>query len=83
MTIETLMVCLLIGAVAGWLTGLIVKDFGFRDVAFGIVGAVLAGWLLAQMGINIGRASASPRPTAQVTDDLRPLTTHFRRTALR
>ena len=39
---------LIIGAVAGWLAGLLVKGGGFGllvDVLVGIVGAVIGGWL--------------------------------------
>ena len=46
--IESLIVWLIIGAIAGWLAGLIVKGFGFGligNIVVGIVGAVIAGWL--------------------------------------
>jgi len=48
---------LIIGAIAGWLAGLIVKGGGFGllgNIVIGIVGAVVAGWLLPQLGINLG-----------------------------
>ena len=48
---------LIIGAIAGWLAGLIVKGGGFGllgNIVIGIIGAVVAGWLLPQLGINIG-----------------------------
>jgi uncharacterized membrane protein YeaQ/YmgE (transglycosylase-associated protein family) len=57
MAIESLIVWLIIGAVAGWLAGLIVKGFGFGligNIVVGIVGAFLAGWLLPRLGIVIG-----------------------------
>jgi uncharacterized membrane protein YeaQ/YmgE (transglycosylase-associated protein family) len=53
MTIEALIIWLVIGAVAGWLAGLIVKGYGFGligNIVVGIVGAVLAGWLLPLAG---------------------------------
>jgi uncharacterized membrane protein YeaQ/YmgE (transglycosylase-associated protein family) len=53
MTIEGLIVWLVIGAVAGWLAGLIVKGYGFGligNIVVGIVGAFLAGWLLPLAG---------------------------------
>ena len=53
MTIEALIIWLVIGAVAGWLAGLIVKGYGFGlvgNIVVGIVGAVLAGWLLPLVG---------------------------------
>ena len=48
---------LIIGAVAGWLAGLLVKGGGFGllvDVLVGIVGAVIGGWLATMLGIGIG-----------------------------
>ncbi len=57
MSVESLIIWLIIGAVAGWLAGLIVKGHGFGlvgNIIVGIVGAFLAGWLLPTMGLNIG-----------------------------
>jgi uncharacterized membrane protein YeaQ/YmgE (transglycosylase-associated protein family) len=48
---------LIIGAIAGWLAGLIVKGGGFGligNIVIGIVGAVVAGWLLPQLNITLG-----------------------------
>ena len=53
MTIEALIIWLVIGAVAGWLAGLIVKEYVFGlvgNIVVGIIGAVLAGWLLPLVG---------------------------------
>ena len=44
---------LLIGAVIGWLAGLIVRGRGFGligDIVVGIVGAMLGGWIARAMG---------------------------------
>ena len=57
MSTETLLVILLIGAIAGWLAGQIVQGTGFgliADIALGIVGAFIGTWLLPQLGIRIG-----------------------------
>ena len=57
MSAETLLVILLIGAIAGWLAGQIVQGTGFglvADIALGIVGAFIGTWLLPQLGIRIG-----------------------------
>lgn len=57
MSVETLLILLLIGAIAGYLAGVIVKGYGFGvvgNVIVGIVGAVLAGWLLPQLGLFPG-----------------------------
>ncbi|CAG4927230.1 GlsB/YeaQ/YmgE family stress response membrane protein [Paraburkholderia saeva] len=48
---------LIIGAVAGWLAGLLVKGGGFgllADVVVGIVGAFIGGWLVGALGIATG-----------------------------
>ena len=49
MGIESLLVFLIVGAIAGWLAGLLVKGYGFGllgNIVVGIVGAFIAGWLL-------------------------------------
>lgn len=54
MTATSLIILLLIGAIAGWLAGVIVRGFGFGligNIVIGIVGALLAGWLLPRLGI--------------------------------
>jgi uncharacterized membrane protein YeaQ/YmgE (transglycosylase-associated protein family) len=57
MALEAIIVILIIGAVAGWLAGLLVQGMGFGligNIVVGIVGAFIAGWLLPRLGINIG-----------------------------
>ena len=57
MTLELLLIWLLIGAIAGWLAGVVVKGGGFGlpgDILVGIVGAVIGGWLFGQLGIFVG-----------------------------
>jgi uncharacterized membrane protein YeaQ/YmgE (transglycosylase-associated protein family) len=57
MTIEAIIIVLIVGAVAGWLAGLIVKGVGFGllgNIVVGIVGAFIANWLLPKLGILIG-----------------------------
>jgi len=57
MTVEGLIIWLVIGAIAGWLAGLIMKGYGFGligNIVVGIVGAFIAGWLLPRIGIVIG-----------------------------
>jgi uncharacterized membrane protein YeaQ/YmgE (transglycosylase-associated protein family) len=44
-----IIIWLIVGAIAGWLAGQVVKGGGFGlvgDIIVGIVGAVIAGWLL-------------------------------------
>lgn len=57
MTLESLLVFLLIGAIAGWLAGVIVKGFGFGlvgNIVVGIVGAFIAGLLFPAIGFGLG-----------------------------
>jgi len=57
MAIESLIILLIVGAIAGWLAGVIMKGYGFGligNIAVGIVGAVIGGWLLPRIGINLG-----------------------------
>ena len=57
MTLESLIIWLIVGALAGWLAGLIVKGYGLGligNIVVGIIGAVIAGWLLPRLGIVIG-----------------------------
>ena len=57
MTLESLLIFLLIGAIAGWLAGVIVKGFGFGlvgNIVVGIVGAFIAGLLFPAIGFGLG-----------------------------
>ena len=57
MSVESLLVFLLVGAVAGWLAGLLVKGSGFGilgDIVVGIIGAFVAGWLFPTLGVSLG-----------------------------
>lgn len=57
MGIESLLIFIIIGAIAGWLAGLIVSGFGFGllgNIVVGIVGALIAGWLFPRIGFSIG-----------------------------
>lgn len=51
---ESLLIWLIIGALAGWLAGLAVKGYGFGllgNIVVGILGAVVGGWLFNLLGI--------------------------------
>ena len=57
MTLESIIIFLLIGAVAGWLAGLIVKCFGFGlvgNIIIGIIGAFIAGYLFPALNVSLG-----------------------------
>lgn len=54
---NTLLIWGVVGAVAGWLSGVIVKGSGFGligDIVVGIIGAFLGGWLLPRLGVHLG-----------------------------
>jgi len=60
---------LIIGAIAGWLAGVLVKGGGFGlfvDIIVGIVGAFIGGWLAGVLGIHIGGGIISSIITAIV-----------------
>ena len=45
---------ILIGLIAGWLTGKITRGKGFgclADIVLGLVGALLGGWIFTKLGI--------------------------------
>ena len=57
MDAQSIIVWLIVGAIAGWLAGMVVRGGGFGligDIIVGIIGAVIAGWLLPRIGIIIG-----------------------------
>ncbi|MDX3926421.1 MAG: GlsB/YeaQ/YmgE family stress response membrane protein [Shinella sp.] len=57
MGIESIVVFLIVGAIAGWLAGLLVSGFGFGligNIVVGIVGAFIAGFLFPAIGISLG-----------------------------
>ncbi len=56
MTLTTLIVWLVIGGVAGWLAGVIVRGGGsdvVTNIVVGIAGAFIGGWLLSALGIFV------------------------------
>lgn len=69
MNAEQLVVFLLIGGVAGWLAGLIMKGGGFGipgNIIAGVIGAVLGGWLFGVLGISVGGQWVGSLVTATV-----------------
>ncbi|HEX7682935.1 MAG TPA: GlsB/YeaQ/YmgE family stress response membrane protein [Trinickia sp.] len=53
---------LIIGGIAGWLAGLIMKGGGFGiivDIIVGIVGGFVGGWLAQALHINVGSGLVS------------------------
>ena len=61
MTLTAILVIVIIGALAGWLAGLIVKGYGFGllgNIVVGIVGAFIAGLLFPRLGFSLGSGIA-------------------------
>ncbi len=53
----SIVIWLIVGALGGWLAGVLVKGGGFGligDIVVGIIGAVIGGWLAGVLGISIG-----------------------------
>ena len=60
---------LIIGAIAGWLAGLIMKGGGFGilgNVIVGVIGAVLGGFLFGLVGLSSGGGFVGSLVTALV-----------------
>jgi uncharacterized membrane protein YeaQ/YmgE (transglycosylase-associated protein family) len=56
MSLETLIIWLVVGAIAGWLAGVIVKGYGFGlvgNIVVGILGAIFGGWLFGALGLGL------------------------------
>lgn len=57
MSLLAILIWIVVGAVAGWLAGLVMRGAGFGlvgNIIVGIIGAVVAGFLLPKVGIVIG-----------------------------
>ena len=65
MDVQGLIIMIVVGAVAGWLAGQVVKGRGLGlvgDVVVGILGSFVAAWLLPRLGVAmpaIGNATVS------------------------
>lgn len=54
---DPLIYTIIIGAVSGWLAGVIRSGYGFGlvgNIVIGIIGAFLGSWLFRQLGISAG-----------------------------
>jgi uncharacterized membrane protein YeaQ/YmgE (transglycosylase-associated protein family) len=57
LSVHSLLVILVIGIVAGWLAGKVVRGGGFGligDLLVGIAGAFIASWLFPRFGLHVG-----------------------------
>ena len=69
MSVGGIIVWLVIGAIAGWIAGMLVKGGGFGligDIVVGIVGALIGGWLAGALGISIGSGFVASVITAVI-----------------
>ena len=71
--VESIVAWLIVGAIAGWIAGKVVRGGGFGllgNIVIGIIGAVVAGWLLPQLGIALASASCAPSSTLRSAPSL-------------
>ena len=68
MSTESVLIILLIGAVAGWLAGLLFRGYGFGlvgNIIVGIIGGFIGIWLLGELNFTMpGGEWVSPILTA-------------------
>jgi uncharacterized membrane protein YeaQ/YmgE (transglycosylase-associated protein family) len=53
MTAQSLIIWLIVGAIAGWLAGIVVRGYGLGivgNIVVGILGAFVGGWLIGGAG---------------------------------
>jgi uncharacterized membrane protein YeaQ/YmgE (transglycosylase-associated protein family) len=54
MDLQSLIILLIVGAIAGWAAGQVVKGYGFGligNIVVGVVGAFIGNWLFPQLGL--------------------------------
>ena len=69
MEIEQVIIALVIGGVAGWLAGILIKGGGFGlvgNIVVGLLGAVLGGWLFKVLNISVGGEWLGPIVTSTI-----------------
>jgi len=55
--IQSLIIFLVIGAVAGWIAGMLMRGGGFGvlgNIVVGVIGALIGGFLFSLLGISAG-----------------------------
>ena len=56
MDMQALLIMIVVGLVAGWLAGQVVRGYGFGvigNIIVGILGAFVAAWLLPRLGVSL------------------------------
>ena len=54
---EGIIASLIVGGIAGWLAGLIMKGKGLgvlMNIVVGIIGGVIGGWVFGLVGVSVG-----------------------------
>lgn len=54
---QSLIVIIIVGIIAGWLAGLVMRGGGFGligDLIIGLIGAFIGDWLIPRLGIEVG-----------------------------
>jgi uncharacterized membrane protein YeaQ/YmgE (transglycosylase-associated protein family) len=54
---DSLLYWVVVGLIAGWLAGVVMKGGGYGivvDIVLGILGAVIGGWIFSALGIGAG-----------------------------
>ncbi len=57
MSLELFTMWVLVGLLAGWLAGFVMKGGGYGligDIALGLVGSLLGSWLFRALGVSVG-----------------------------
>ena len=69
MELEQVVIALVIGGIAGWLAGTLLKGRGFGlvgNIVVGLLGALLGGWLFRLLHISIGGEWLGPIITSTI-----------------
>jgi uncharacterized membrane protein YeaQ/YmgE (transglycosylase-associated protein family) len=57
MTLELFVMWVLVGLLAGWLAGFVMKGGGYGligDIVLGLVGSLLGSWIFRALGVAVG-----------------------------
>ena len=57
MTLELFVMWVLVGLLAGWLAGVVMKGGGYGligDIVLGLVGSLLGSWIFRALGVSAG-----------------------------
>jgi len=69
MELESILIILALGAVVGWLAGLVVRGGGFGlivNIIVGILGAFVGKYIFAELGVTVGSGLTATLVSATV-----------------